>query len=299
VSQGLQEQGEGLGRLVWIYLRLLLTRESIRKILREASKTQEESVQMETRIGKIEEQLKDSSISEDLKKSLSGQVEILRQRLEKKHEAAEKLVFLDAELTRIEQQVELLREQVVLSTDPETVSQRIDQVTATLGGTNQWIRDQQKFTARWRIFSQILHRSLFPDRRNLNEPTPTRMGRTDERSVPIRIGRPVSHSRKHIRRRADRRRVGQADALRKVVSRIGHVCSYDVVLEYDRGRGIRLLKGGDDWGEWLKQAVGDQASTTLQTREPGVALELIDRYLLRTLNLQSIRGREAPPAKLP
>jgi hypothetical protein len=73
---------------------------------------------------------------------------------------------------------------------------------------------------------------------------------------------------------------------------------YDVVLEYDRGRGIRLLKGGDDWGEWLKQAVGDQASTTLQTREPGVALELIDRYLLRTLNLQSIRGREASPRKI-
>jgi hypothetical protein len=74
--------------------------------------------------------------------------------------------------------------------------------------------------------------------------------------------------------------------------------AYDVVLEYDRGRGIRLLKGGDDWGEWLKQALGDQASTTLQTREPGVALELIDRYLLRTLNLQSIRGREASPRKI-
>jgi hypothetical protein len=144
VSQGLQEQGEGLGRLVWIYLRLLLTRESIRKIVRDSTKTQEDSVQMEARMRKIEEQLQQPSISEDLKKSLSGQVDILRQRLEKKREAAEKLVFLDAELTRIEQQVELLREQVVLSTDPETVSQRIDQVTATLGGTNQWIRDQQK-----------------------------------------------------------------------------------------------------------------------------------------------------------
>ena len=33
---------------------------------------------------------------------------------------------------------------MVLSTDPEVVSQRIDQVTTTLGGTNQWIRDQQK-----------------------------------------------------------------------------------------------------------------------------------------------------------
>lgn len=144
VSQGIQEQGQGLGRLVWIYLRLLLTRESIRKIVRESAKTQEESVQMEGRIQKLEEQLKETSISEDLRKSLSGQVEILRQRLEKKREAAEKLVFLDAELTRIEQQAELLREQAVLATDPETVSQRIDQVTATLGGTNQWIHDQQK-----------------------------------------------------------------------------------------------------------------------------------------------------------
>jgi hypothetical protein len=99
---------------------------------------------MESRILKIEEQLKEPSVTEDLRKSLSAQIEILRQRMGKKREAAEKLEFLDAELTRIEQQVELLREQAVLATDPETVSQRIDQVTATLGGTNQWIRDQQK-----------------------------------------------------------------------------------------------------------------------------------------------------------
>jgi len=143
VSTGVQEQGEGLGRLVWIYLRLLLTRESIRKIVRESAKTPEDT-QMETRIHKIEEQLKEPTIGEDLRKSLAGQVEILKQRQEKKREAGEKLVFLDAELTRIEQQVELLREQTVLSTDPEVVSQRIDQVAATLGGTNQWIRDQQK-----------------------------------------------------------------------------------------------------------------------------------------------------------
>lgn len=74
--------------------------------------------------------------------------------------------------------------------------------------------------------------------------------------------------------------------------------SYDVVIEYDRGRGVRLLRGGEDWSEWLKQAVGDEASTTLQTREPGVALELIDRYLLRTLNLQAVRGRDNAPRKI-
>ena len=68
--------------------------------------------------------------------------------------------------------------------------------------------------------------------------------------------------------------------------------SYDVVLEYDRGRGIRLAKGADDWADWLKQILGNEANT-LQTREPGTALELIDRYLLRTLNLQTLRSQES------
>jgi hypothetical protein len=144
LSAGLDEQGEGLGRLVWIYLRLLLTRESIRKIIRESSSSPEQPAQMKERIDNLQEQLKQTSVGEDLRKSLTAQLEILQQRQEKKREAGEKVAFLDAELTRIQEQVELLREQAVLTTDPEVVSQRIDQVTTTLGGTNQWIRDQQK-----------------------------------------------------------------------------------------------------------------------------------------------------------
>ena len=140
----MDEQGEGLSRLVWIYLRLLLTRESIRKIIRESSSSPEQAAQLKERIDRLQEQLQQPSVSEDLRKSLTAQLEILQQRQEKRREAVEKLAFLDAELTRIQEQVELLREQAVLSTDPEVVSQRIDQVTTTLGGTNQWIRDQQK-----------------------------------------------------------------------------------------------------------------------------------------------------------
>jgi len=140
----LSEQGEGLGRLVWIYLRLLITRESIRKIIRESSNSPEQAAELKERIDKLQEQLKQPSVGEDLRKSLTAQLEILQQRQEKKREAVEKLAFMDAELTRIQEQVELLREQAVLSTDPEVVSQRIDQVTTTLGGTTQWICDQQK-----------------------------------------------------------------------------------------------------------------------------------------------------------
>jgi AAA+ superfamily predicted ATPase len=73
---------------------------------------------------------------------------------------------------------------------------------------------------------------------------------------------------------------------------------YDVILHYDRGKGIRAARGAEDWGEWLKSALGDQASSLVQLREPGAAMELIDRYLLRSLNLQSLRGREAAPHKI-
>jgi AAA+ superfamily predicted ATPase len=67
---------------------------------------------------------------------------------------------------------------------------------------------------------------------------------------------------------------------------------YNTVLHYDRGRGIRATKGAEDWTDWLRSVLGDQAGALAQTREPGAAMELIDRYLLRTLNLQSLAGRD-------
>ena len=144
INPGLDAQGEGLGRLSWIYLRLLLTRQSIDRILKDSLKTGDDTARLQERIDALENRIKDEALGEELRKSLRGQVEILQQRLEKRGEARDKLAFLDAELTRIQEQVELIREQAVLSTDPEVVSQRIDQITSTLGGTTQWIREQQK-----------------------------------------------------------------------------------------------------------------------------------------------------------
>lgn len=141
---GLQAQGESLNRLLWVFLRLMLTRQAIDRIVQEATGGNEDSNRLQERIQNLQARLKEESIGEELRKSLAGQVEILQQRVEKRREARDKLAFLDAELVRIEEQAELVREQAVLSTDPQTVSQRIDQITATLGGTSQWINEQQK-----------------------------------------------------------------------------------------------------------------------------------------------------------
>jgi hypothetical protein len=64
--------------------------------------------------------------------------------------------------------------------------------------------------------------------------------------------------------------------------------TYDVVLRYDRSRGVRATRGGEDWGGWLEQALGREGNLQSLLREPGSALELIDRYLLRTINLQAL-----------
>jgi hypothetical protein len=141
---GIDAQGQGLGRLLWVYLRLLLTRQAVDRIVRSATDTQEDSERLKQRIEEINTRLKDDKMGDELRRSLTGQVEILQQRLQKRGEARDKLAFLDAELTRIQDQVELVREQAVLAADPEALSQRIDQITTTLGGTTEWMKEQQQ-----------------------------------------------------------------------------------------------------------------------------------------------------------
>src|SRR5512145_1431718 len=49
--------------------------------------------------------------------------------------------------------------------------------------------------------------------------------------------------------------------------------SYDVVLRYDRSRGVRATRGAADWSDWLQNALGREANSPTLMREPGAALE--------------------------
>lgn len=138
--QGIETQTDSLGRLSWMFLRLLVARSTILSVVREG----EDEQLLAQRRAALERQARDESAPADLRRSLSGQIEILQQRIDQRVEAEHKLAYIDAELARIEEQVELIRDQAALSTDPEILSRRIDEIAATLGGTGQWIRDQQQ-----------------------------------------------------------------------------------------------------------------------------------------------------------
>jgi len=138
--QGIDAQAESLGRLSWMFLRLLLARRTISSVLGGTHN----DADLQRKIAALERQQGQAGLSDELARSLSGQLEILRQRLQQRTDGDRKLAYIEAELERIQQQVELIREQAALSSDPELLSQRIDEITATLGSTGQWIRDQQK-----------------------------------------------------------------------------------------------------------------------------------------------------------
>jgi hypothetical protein len=148
LTDELRAQGEGLGRLLWIYLRLLAGYQSFARLLGEMINAEREREPIEERVARIEASVARGSLTDELRNSLSSQLEILRQRQRSQQEAREKIAYLDAELTRIEEQVELVREQAVLSNDPSAVSARIDEIGSTLSGTNQWIRDQKELAER-------------------------------------------------------------------------------------------------------------------------------------------------------
>jgi hypothetical protein len=139
---GLEAQGESLHRLSWMYLRLLVARAVIENVIGPVDG--ESAHDIAARQSALERQLRDERLDAELRRSLTSQLEILRQRASQRAEAGRKLPYIDAELARVEQQVELIREQAALSTDPESLSQRIDEIAATLSGTSQWIRDQQQ-----------------------------------------------------------------------------------------------------------------------------------------------------------
>jgi hypothetical protein len=135
-------QGENLARLAWVYLKLLLARRTLSKVLKEP--TLGETNELESRLNRLRTQLQGADVNEDLRRSLSSQADILEQRVSQRREGREKLEFLEAEIMRINEQVELLREQAAISTDADGLSARIDAVTGTIGGASQWIADQQK-----------------------------------------------------------------------------------------------------------------------------------------------------------
>lgn len=127
-------RGSGLNQLLWIFLRLLNSRqildENIGRLDRDA---------IEREVAKLEKRVVEAANDPALERSLKGTLEIRRKRLENLDNAERSRSVIEAELERIEQQVFLIREEAAVSGKAEVLSRRLDSVTRTLTETNSWM----------------------------------------------------------------------------------------------------------------------------------------------------------------
>jgi len=128
---------DGLHRLRWIYLRLLASAEKLQQQV-DPSVRKELQAELDGYVRKLEGLGPDADSR--IRHSLDQTVGILRQRVTNLENAQNNLTWIDSELRRIEHQAELIIEEAALATDADTLSSRIDAVTATFSETQEWMR---------------------------------------------------------------------------------------------------------------------------------------------------------------
>jgi len=124
----------GLNQLLWLFLRLLSSRELII-----ANLAQVDRATLEADVGRLRERLALTPADSPLARSLQATLDIQSKRLENLNRARASLDVIDAELERIEQQVRLIREEIAVGGGPDRLSARLDAVTSTMDETTRWM----------------------------------------------------------------------------------------------------------------------------------------------------------------
>ncbi|MEW6751369.1 MAG: hypothetical protein AB1505_10380 [Candidatus Latescibacterota bacterium] len=123
-----------LNQLLWLFLRLLGSRDVLRSALASSDRTA-----LDADIARLEERLAQATPDSPLARSLQATMDIQAKRQQNLRRARESLEVVDAELERIERQVRLIREETAVSGGPAALSARLDAVSATLSETSHWM----------------------------------------------------------------------------------------------------------------------------------------------------------------
>ncbi len=147
----------GLNQLLWLFLRLLTSRELI-----VANLSQVDRRSVEADVEHVRQRLAQAPPDSALARSLQGTLEIQLKRLENLTRAGTSLEVIDAELDRIEQQVRLIREESAVSGGPEFLSARLDAVTSTLAETSRWMDQHAEFLGSLELDAPLPGSGLLP-----------------------------------------------------------------------------------------------------------------------------------------
>ncbi|MEO8098272.1 MAG: hypothetical protein ABI811_11275 [Acidobacteriota bacterium] len=130
-----------LDRLLWIFLRLLRSQESLEQFLRSTSDTQ-----IRARVEEAKAKLGATPTDERFKRSLQDSVAAQEMRLQNYQKAGENAEFVRLELDRIEAKIQALAESGVNRQDPDTLSSQIEGVAESVQSTETAMRELQQIT---------------------------------------------------------------------------------------------------------------------------------------------------------
>ncbi|MDQ7825636.1 MAG: hypothetical protein RDV48_22745 [Candidatus Eremiobacteraeota bacterium] len=123
-----------LNQLLWLALRLLLSREVIIKNIKNESRDN-----LQKKIDNMEKNMQNES-NERIKKTLESTIETMKKRLGNITSADEKIKTIDLELLRIEEQLELLQNVAAIDGQSGTLSDKIDSTVTSINETDEWMK---------------------------------------------------------------------------------------------------------------------------------------------------------------
>jgi hypothetical protein len=137
-----QQHINGVWQLVGLHLKLLVARASAVAVTENRGERGKPS--LADQLAEVKNRLGAQNLDRDLRETLEDQQRILEQRIVMRAEAQRRIDVLDAELERIRDQMALMREQALLSSDPAAIGRSVDGLAAFLNESGRWLKDQEE-----------------------------------------------------------------------------------------------------------------------------------------------------------
>lgn len=138
-----------LDRLLWVFLKLLLSDQAIARFLQAADEPQilHSIADLQDRIQKREASLPEAERADDrILRSLHDSLTTAELRKDNIAKAKGNAEFVAAELERLENKIQAVTEMAVSHSDPDEMSSRIDAIAEGISQTEQTIRELQSIT---------------------------------------------------------------------------------------------------------------------------------------------------------
>lgn len=138
-----------LDRLLWVFLRLLLSEQAISRFLQAADEAgiDKSIVDLKARRKKRADSVGEVNQADDkIIRSLDDSIATADLRKENVQKAKTNAEFVAAELDRLENKIQAVTEMAVSNTDPDAMSSRIDAISEGITQTEETIRELQQIT---------------------------------------------------------------------------------------------------------------------------------------------------------